>query len=266
MAQRARGGHGGRAVAAAEQHGVDEQRQQLPQRQPLLVARRASGCDLVVGGERARGRARRTAAASRGRSRGGRRRPPGRSAAARPSAPASTLPLQRSPCRRAGGSGGPASSGRRSIRRARSRPRAAAGQRAAVGRERAAAARGGARRRTRASRRRWPRELDRAEPQPAERRARRRRAERRRARRVDVREAAAELLLARRVEPPVVDPLEREEAVAGREHLRHARARRRLAEPAQAGGLGRVLAGRGAGARLDEHPRRRRRARPPGRR
>ena len=138
-----------RAPAAAEQRGVREQRHDLPERDALLVAG-GERRDLLVGGEEPLRPASRTAAASRGRPRDGRRRPRGRSATARPSAAVRTLPLQRSPCRRAGGSGGPASSS--------SRPTSALEQRGRLGRaarrgRRAAgrAARAGAWRRTRPS-------------------------------------------------------------------------------------------------------------------
>ncbi len=65
------------AVAPAEEHGVDEQRQQLEERHARLVAV-GERCDLLVGGEEPRRRARRRGAASRGRPRGGRRARPGR--------------------------------------------------------------------------------------------------------------------------------------------------------------------------------------------
>ena len=76
-----------------------------------------------------------------------------------------------------------------------------------------------------------------------------------------------ELLLAGRVEPALVDPREREERRRPRrEHLRHGEPAVDLAEPAQPGGLRRVLAGPRAGARLDERRASRRRARPARRR
>ena len=95
---------------------MDEQRLQLPERDPLLVPG-GERLDLLVGGERPPARPSRTAAASPGRAPGGRRAPPDRSATGRPSAPAWTLPLQRSPWTRAGGSAGPASSSIRSTTR-----------------------------------------------------------------------------------------------------------------------------------------------------
>ena len=174
-----------RAVAAAEEHGVDEQREQLPQQQRALMW---PGARVARPPRRPRRRAppaRRTGAASPGRPRGGRRRRPGpRGATGGPRVSACTLPLQRSPWRRAGGSGGTGQLRQALDHRARSRRAPPAGQRAAVapparssgaqpvlGVERAASRRAVA-----------VGQRDRAEPQPAVRRARRRRAERRRAR------------------------------------------------------------------------------------
>ena len=165
-----------RAVGAAEQHRVDEQREELPERHPALVAV----------GERVRLPRRRRACAamgvpnSRSIARSTSRWPPyaaGSIRYGRPSAPASTLPRQRSPCSRAGGSGGPASAGSRSITASiapappagsapRSDGRAQQRRQPVLGVERRPVGRGGGR------------EHDRAEPQAAVRRARRRRAER----------------------------------------------------------------------------------------
>ena len=79
---RAGGALGRRSVAAAEEDGVHEQRQQLVERDALLVAVGAAA--RPPRRRRGRpGRASRTARASRGRSRGGRRRRRGRSATAR---------------------------------------------------------------------------------------------------------------------------------------------------------------------------------------
>ena len=77
------GGLGRGAVAAAEQHGVDEQREQLVELDAVLVAVGERG-DLLVGGRRCAATGRRTGAASPGRPRGGRRRRPGRSATGAP--------------------------------------------------------------------------------------------------------------------------------------------------------------------------------------
>ena len=71
-----------------------------------------------------------------------------------------------------------------------------------------------------------------------------------------MREAAAQRLLAGRVEPPLVEPLEGEERRRPRPAPSgHGQAAAAAAEPAQPGGLGRVLARPRAGARLDERPR-----------
>ena len=107
---------GRRPVGAAEEHRVDEQREQLPERDAFLVTGRER-CDLLVGGERTP-RACRTAAASPGRARGGRRRPPDRSATGGRRDPAGRC---RSRGRRAGGRA--ARAGRRARRSARSRAR-----------------------------------------------------------------------------------------------------------------------------------------------
>ena len=90
-------------VAAAELDGVDDERRDLVQRAPGPASRRRAG------GPRRRRRStprrsRRRAASSPGRTRGGRRGPPGRSASCARSASTSRLPAHRSPCRRAGGS------------------------------------------------------------------------------------------------------------------------------------------------------------------
>ena len=206
--------------------------------------------------------ARRTAAASRGRPRDGRRMRRGRSATARPSragehvaAPQVAVQPRRR-LRRAGQLRQP-----RDHRLHRGAPPAGSAPRP-LGRAQRAA-RAGARRRTRASRRAVARgQLERAEPQAA-----------RTARpgggapnagapaACSVREAAPERLLARRVEPPLVDPREREEA------------RRRRRRTASTSGTAQPAAGRPsqrspaasvaysprprAGARLDERARRR---------
>ena len=61
--------------------------------------------------------------------------------------------------------------------------------------------------------------------------------------RVQRRQAAAELLLARRVEPPGSTHSSARNVVGDRDHRGHAH-RARLGQPGQRGGLGRVLAGR----------------------
>ena len=189
----------------------------------------------------------------------------------RPPALASTFPPQRSPCSRAGGSGGPASSGRRSI--------TASIAASAAGRQRPAIGRGAHERREpvlaverRPVRARSPRRSSTAPSRrPAERRARRRGAERGRAGGVHVREPAAELLLARARRaaprrstrargtrlPSAAERTcrRRRRVVAHREDLGHGEPVLDLAEPAQAGRLGRVLAVRRSRARLHERAR-----------
>ena len=150
----------------------------------------------------------------------------------------STLPLQRSPCSRAGGSGGPARSAIRSH-----------------------TALDGAR-----ARGRQPRGLD-QRPQPplgvelrpvVERVVRQRQpadaersgaAEALRARAVHDRQAAAER--GRIARAALLEPLQHEQLVGRSENLRHAHAAG-LAEPVQRGRLGLVLAGRCVRARLHE--------------
>ena len=92
-----------RAVGAAEQHRVHEQRQQLVELDALAPAL-APAARAPHTPRTAAARARRTAAASPGRPRGARRRRTGRSATGARRASASTLPDHRSPCSRDGGS------------------------------------------------------------------------------------------------------------------------------------------------------------------
>ena len=64
-------------------------------------------------------------------------------------------------------------------------------------------------------------------------------------------ETPAQLIHAGRIQAPALDPLERQIALPDLQHARRSH-RARLGQPLQAGGLGRVLARRGVGARLDE--------------
>ena len=99
-------GHRRRAVGAAEQDGVHEQRGQLVPRRPGRASRRPAGTPRRRRRTRPR-RSRRTAASSPGRPRDAPSRRPGRSASCAPAASTRRLPAHRSPCRSAGGSGGP---------------------------------------------------------------------------------------------------------------------------------------------------------------
>ena len=136
-------GEGG--VAAAEQRGVHEQREQLVERDALLVAGREREA-LLVGGEEVPARASRTAAASRGRPRGARRRRRGRSATRGRRGPRGRC---RSTGRRAAARA--ARAGRRARRCGRRRARPP-GCRSGSARRAAAAGAAAARRRTWASR------------------------------------------------------------------------------------------------------------------
>ena len=249
----------GRAVGAAEQRGVHEQREQLPERHALARGRRPAARPRRRRRRRAP-TARRRAAAWPGRPRGGRRRRPGRSAArARRRRPGRCRPTGRragARAARAGPARSPIRSHTRSTARApdalsvpRSRHSATSGCQAALARRTTASRRAGSlgsesspmrSGATRAGRRR---------------RARRRRAEVGRSGGVQRGQPAPERLLAGGVQAPRVDPLERQEArpvaVADRQHPGQ-RDRVGLRQPAQPGGLGGVLARRGVGARLDE--------------
>ena len=100
----------GRDVATSELDGVHDERRDLVQWDALLPARRQAGTRCCTPRSK-RHRTRRRAASWPGRTRGGHRTTAGSISQLRPSTSTSRLPAHRSPCSRAGGSGGPESWG-----------------------------------------------------------------------------------------------------------------------------------------------------------